>query len=447
MSTQTIKPQLKVFDLSMIVMSLVIGMGIFSTPAEVAGKAGRADVFFWVWMVGAAVSLLGALTFAEIGSRLPHAGGFYKLFSVCYTPVFAFMVNWITVLSNAASTAAVSIMGAAYVAPLLLPNMELQTATLCVSSGTVVMLLIINLLGIKVSALLLNGLMLVKLGLLCLLIACVFACSEPENLPVHSVLSNSESPWKAFLMCFIPVFFTFGGYQQTINFGSDIANPSQTIPRSIFIGMGLVIVLYLLVNYSYIKVLGLEPLAQSKTLAADMIYPWFGKTASVFLSLIMFCAVTAYVNVSVLSNPRVYYAMAEDRVLPKIFARVNSRTQVQEFGLMVFCGFILITLFAITSFEKILQYVMFFDSISLITAAAAIFILRRQARNNAFTQTKGFKIPLYPYLPIAYIAIYALVIASVFLTNTTAFGWGAVLFILGYPLYYGIRKLITLIKA
>ena len=88
---------------------------------------------------------------------------------------------------------------------------------------------------------------------------------------------------------------------------------------------------------------------------------------------------------------------------------------------------------------------MFFDSISLITAAAAIFILRRQARNNAFTQTKGFIIPLYPYLPIAYIAIYALVIASVFLTNTTAFGWGAVLFILGYPLYYGIRKLITLI--
>ena len=119
-----IKPQLRSFDLTIVVVSLVIGMGIFRTPVEVATKAGLPEIFFLAWIIGAVVSLAGALTFAEIGSRHPAAGGFYRIFSVCYTPVFAFMVNWITVISNAVSTAAVAIMGAEYMAPLLFPNLS-----------------------------------------------------------------------------------------------------------------------------------------------------------------------------------------------------------------------------------------------------------------------------------------------------------------------------------
>jgi APA family basic amino acid/polyamine antiporter len=251
------------------------------------------------------------------------------------------------------------------------------------------------------------------------------------------------APWKAFLMCFIPVFFTFGGYQQTINFGGDIMNPSRTLPRAIFIGIATIMTLYLLVNFSYVHVLGMEHLSQTKTLAADMIGLWFGKTASVFLSLVMFFAVMAYVNVSILSNPRVYYAMAEDRVLPMIFGKVNPKTQVQEFGVVIFCAFILLTLFMMQSFDKILQYVMFFDSISLMSAAAAIFVLRKREKTKSVKDPEGYRIPLYPYLPMIYISVYGLVILGVFLANKSAFGWGAILFILGYPLFFIIRKLIA----
>ncbi len=97
-----IKPQLRTFDLTMIVAGLVIGMGIFRVPSEVAQKAGVPLVFFFAWITGAVISFIGALTFAEIGSRYPVAGGFYKIFSHCYHPCFAFMVNWIIVISNAA---------------------------------------------------------------------------------------------------------------------------------------------------------------------------------------------------------------------------------------------------------------------------------------------------------------------------------------------------------
>src|SRR4051794_30998814 len=117
----TIKPQLRVFDLTMIVAGLVIGMGIFRVPSEVARNAGIPLIFFGAWVTGAIVSFIGAITFAEIGSRFPVAGGFYKIFSYCYHPCFAFMVNWIVILSNVGATAAVAIVGAEYVAPILLP--------------------------------------------------------------------------------------------------------------------------------------------------------------------------------------------------------------------------------------------------------------------------------------------------------------------------------------
>lgn len=444
-TSQTIKPKLGVFDLSIIVISLVIGMGIFRTPSEVASKAGTPEIFFLAWTIGAIVSLFGALTFAEIGSRIPTAGGFYKLFSICYNPVFAFMVNWITVISNAASTAAVAIMGSAYIAPILFPTMADTQSTILVTMGTVTLLLIINLLGIRISSMVLNGLMLIKIALILLLISCVFVATGVDSHAVSTTpLPVEENPIKAFIMCFIPVFFTYGGYQHTINFGSDIANPSRTLPKSIFIGITVILVLYLSVNYSYFSVLGFEHLATTKTLASDMIGVLFGKTASIFLSLVMFFAVMAYVNVSILSNPRVYYAMAQDNVLPAIFMRVNGKTQVQEIGVLVFCGFIFITLFFMQSFQKILEYVMFFDSISLIAAAGAIFILRRRAKKNKMDESGIFKLRLYPWLPGVYILVYTLVNISVFVSNKEAFGWGAILFLSGFPLFFAIRKLINL---
>lgn len=120
----SIKPKLGLFDLTIITVSLVIGMGIFRTPVEVANKAATPAIFFAAWIIGAVVSLFGALTFAEIGSRYHVTGGFYRIFSHCYHPAFAFMVNWMTVISNAASTAIVAIIGAEYINPLIIPNVD-----------------------------------------------------------------------------------------------------------------------------------------------------------------------------------------------------------------------------------------------------------------------------------------------------------------------------------
>ncbi len=436
---QIIKPQLKTFDLTMIVVGLVIGMGIFRVPTEVAQKAGVPIVFFAAWIIGAIVSFIGALTFAEIGSRYPVAGGFYKIFSHCYHPAFAFMVNWIIVMSNAAATAGVAIMGAEYIAPILLPDVAHATAMPIITVSSIAILYAINMIGIKVSAKLLNGLMLIKLSMLVLLIAAVFFVRGEHSEEIGLVQNNSSTDmWKALALCFIPVFFTYGGYQQTMNFGNDVSNARRTMPSTIFYGMTIVLIIYLAVNYSYYKVLGLGTLQHTTTLASDITGLMFGTIAYKLVSVIMFFSVMAFVNVSVMSNPRIYFAMAEDKILPSIFKRLNGKTQVQEFSLTLFCIFILLTLFFMSSFQKILEYVMFFDSISLITAAAAIFILRNRAKKSG-EPIDIYKMKGYPFLPAFYILIYMAVNISVLYANPTAATWGFILFISGLPLYYLIK--------
>lgn len=427
----------------MIVVSLVIGMGIFRTPVEVANKAVIPEIFFVAWIGGAVISLFGALTFAEIGSRYPVAGGFYRIFSHCYHPAFAFMVNWMTVISNAASTASVAIIGAEYIQPILLPQMEPSTAIRIITLSAMVILYGINMAGIKMSARMLNVLMIIKISLILLLIAAIFVAPEPTAVVSTRPTSLSNTDWfKAFWLCFVPVFFTYGGYQQTMNFGSDVPNATRTMPRAILYGIAIILSLYLLVNFSYFRVLGFEGLKNSTTLAADVARVLLGDSAFKIVAVIMFLSVMAYVNASIMSNPRVYYAMAEDKVLPPIFKKVNSRTQVQEFAVTVFVVFIVLTLFFSSSFTQVLSYVMFFDSISLITASAAIFVLRHRAKKEG--NPEGiYTMRGYPWMPALFIIIYTMVNISVLISNPQASLIGFILFISGFPLYLMLRKIIN----
>jgi len=440
---EKIKPQLRVFDLTMIVAGLVIGMGIFQVPSVVAQRAQMPSLFFLAWILGAVVSFMGALTFAEIGSRYPVAGGFYKIFSHCYHPAFAFMVNWIVVISNAGATAAVAMMGAEYIAPVLFPGVAHDKAIMGIALTATVVLYAVNMTGIKVSARLLNGLMIIKLSMLLLLIVAIFAVKGTPAPQAAAAPMTGPDMFRAFALCFIPVFFSYGGYQQTMNFGSDIPDASRNMPRAIFYGISIVLAVYLLVNYSYYKTLGMQGLASSTTIAADITGLMLGSFAHKLVSVIMFFCVMAYVNVSIMVNPRIYFAMAEDKVLPPIFKRLNSKTQVQEFALTLFCTFIVLTVFFISSFQKVLDQVMFFDSISLVAAAAAIFVLRSKARKEG-TKKGVFKMRGYPVVPVIFIIVYCSIIASVFYANRLAAISGFVLFVSGWPLYYVIRHVIAL---
>ena len=251
----SIKPRLSRFDLTMIVISLVIGMGIFKTPGDVAMKAGNVWLFFGAWIFGGIVSLCGALTFAEIGARYPNAGGFYKTLSYCYHPALAFMAEWVLALANIASIAAVAIIGSEYINPILMPpNLQNDTGVRIITISSVLLLYVVNYLGIKMSARVQNLLTIFKVTMIILLCTAVFRHDVPA--PIATLIPQQGNIIKTFGLCLIPVFFTYTGYALTINFGADILHPKTNIPKAIFWGIGTVIALYMAINFSYYKVLG-----------------------------------------------------------------------------------------------------------------------------------------------------------------------------------------------
>ena len=434
-----IRPQIGVFDLGMIVISLVIGIGIFRTPAIVAKQAGTPKLFFSAWIAGGIVSMVGAFVFAEIGSRHHFPGGFYKLISTAFHPLYSFMINWVIVLTYGAGMAGVALIGSEYINPLLPESLHSPIAIQGTAVVTLLFFYTINMLGIKSGSRTQNLLSTLKILMMLVLCTGIFY-SQTSTTPTHLLLPQSSGNWlTAFGASLIAVFYTFGGYQQTLNFGADIKDPVRNTPRGIFLGMFLVLGLYLALNYTYFNVLGFSGLQNSNLIAADTARALFGPWGEIFFSVAIFLSVLGFINATMLSLPRVYYALADDHILPQIFKKVNSKTQVQEFALTFLIVTTLASLLMLDTFEQIVNYVMSVDSIALASAAATIFVFRKKAGIN--DEHKGFKMFGYPLLPAFFVLFLLVVAVNVIVTDPSSamVGWG--LFLGGAPLYFILQRL------
>lgn len=420
--------KLNLFDFTMIVVSLVIGMGIFRTPANVAKASPDTFLFFAAWIAGGLVALCGALTYAEIGSRLPVTGGYYKVFSYAYHPSIAFAINCVILVSNAASLAAVALVGGEYITGIFIPLSKdiewmkvaanisyIQTIHIIIAIIAIFIFYGVNLAGLKMSAKTQNVLTVIKIILILLLIAPLFFA---DNSAINQITPSTINPTfkeyiKAFGIGLVAVSFTYGGYQQTINFGAEVDNAPKNVPRGIFFGIAIIVILYLTINYAYIKVIGFDTLHQpeTKNIAAIMASKIFGVNAERVLSAFLFLSVLAYVNVLLMSNPRVMYAMSEDKILPDVFKKRNAKTDVLTVSLSVFAAICIIIIFWAKEFDRILSFTIFLDCFGMILSAATIFILRKKTKH--LDDTGIYKMKLFPLLPLVFIAAYVFVAISI----------------------------------
>src|SRR6185436_2553146 len=315
-----------------------------------------------VWILGGVISICGALTFAEIGSRFPVAGGFYKIFSHCYHPAYAFMLNWSLVIINSASSVGVAIVGSEYINPVLLPpSLQNETGIKLTAIAVILILFMLNYLGIKMGARTQNVLSMIKIVMIPIFCLAIFGNHSQVNQTAVVSSRSAVSIVTAIGISLISVFFTYGGYQNTINFGADVKEPEKNLPKAIFTGITIVIVLYLTINFVYYSVLGFEGVQNSKLLAAELAKSFFGEKGFAITSVAIFISVLGFINTSLMYNPRIYYAMADDKVLPEIFKKINSKTMTQEFSLSFFVALMILSLFLLGTFEKIVNYVMFID--------------------------------------------------------------------------------------
>ena len=406
---------LSLFDLTMIVIGLVIGMGIFRTASDSAQASLTPAVFFAAWLAGGVIALCGALTYAEIGSRFPVTGGYYKIFAVAYHPSVAFAVNCIILVSNAASLAAVALIGSEYLSEVAFRSPPSDFAKSLIAMAAILLFYLINLMGLRMSSRTQNVLMSVKIGMILLLILALFFPQHHHTPSAQAVVQASTHGFFDYVASFgaalVAVCFTYGGYQQTINFGDDISDPQRTMPRGIFIGILVIIALYLSVSYSYYKVIGFEELKSSRGIAAIVAERIFGEPGRYAFSLLLFLAVLAYVNVILLSNPRVMYAMSLDGILPKAFSRRDGKRQVLTTSLTAYALLSMGILFLLDTFDKILSFTIFLDCIGMAFSAATLFILRRRMKDRETGST--YRMRLYPLMPVLFIAAYMFVAFSI----------------------------------
>lgn len=420
--------KLNLFDFTMIVVSLVIGMGIFRTPLNVAKASPDTFLFFAAWIAGGLVALCGALTYAEIGSRLPVTGGYYKVFSYAYHPSIAFAINCVILVSNAASLAAVALVGGEYITGIFIPLSKdaewiklaanvnyIQTVQIIIAITAIIIFYGVNLMGLKMSAKTQNVLTVIKITLILLLITPIFFASpEAVSATAPSAISPTFMEYlKAFGIGLVAVSFTYGGYQQTINFGAEVDKPTKNIPRGIFFGIFIIVALYLTINYAYVKVIGYETLhnPDTKNIAAIMASKIFGVNAERILSGFLFLSVLAYVNVLLMSNPRVMYAMSDDKILPPVFKKRNEKTDVLTISLSVFAALCILIVFWAKEFDTILSFTIFLDCFGMVLSAATIFILRKKTKH--LDDTGIYKMKLFPLMPLIFIIAYVFVGISI----------------------------------
>jgi len=406
--------KLNLFSLTMIVIGLVIGMGIFRTSKDAAQAALTPTLFFAAWIVGGLVAFCGALTYAEIGSRYPVTGGYYKIFSYAYHPSIAFAINCIILISNAASLSGVALIGSEYITPLIFGSGASDFIKALIAMSAIIIFYGVNLMGLRMSSQTQNVLMIIKIGMLMVLIASLFFPSLYNNTPIQPVDLNTVDTGAILLSFGVALkatSFTYGGYQQTINFGNEIENPKKNIPRGIFIGIFVIVTLYLLASYAYYRVIGFDELKfpdpDSPGIAAIIAEKMFGQTGKIAASGLLFVAVLAYVNVLLLSNPRVMFAMSEDGILPASFKKKDEKKDVLTVSLTVFAAVCVIVLFFADTFDKILSFTIFLDSIGMATSAATIFVLRKRTKHLDGTGIYSMK--FYPVLPIIFILTYLFV--------------------------------------
>jgi len=430
-----VEPRLSAFDGAMVVLSLVIGIGIFRTPALVARATEGPWRFLIAWVIGGAVSMAGALVFAEIGSRAPRAGGFYAIVAECWHPLAGFLVNWAQVLMQGVGAATVAVIGSEYLLRTAGARPEAGHPSL-LAAALLAGLTLLNAAGVRAGARTQNALSLAKVALIALLTLAGFILVEPQAAASVPAPGLAEAP--GLLAALVAVFYTYGGYQNTMNLAGDVTAPRRNVPLAVCGGMAIVTALYLALNAAYVRALGSAGVAASPLVAADLARAALGPAGERLVSLAIFLSAAGFVNATILHMPRGYLAMARDGLLPPILGRLDPRTQAQRAGLLFFAATALLPLLFLESFERLVAYVIFTDTLSLALLASCLFVLRRRQAGSA---TEIFTMPGYPWLPVIFLVV-VLGVAADLLWRETAVALGGILVVVaGVPLYALMRRL------
>jgi len=422
-------------DLTLLVIGLVIGSGIFLVPGAVLTQVhGNIVMALLAWVIGGALSLLGALTYGELTAANPEAGGLYVFIRDAFGSFPAFLFGWtlfFAISAGATATLAVGFSNNLAQVIAISPATARVIAVLVLAAVTVV-----NVRGTRGSADLGNWTSVIKVGVLLALSAIfLFLGRNFTVVNPHASATNAEL-WRGFGLAMIGVLWAYEGWQYATFCASETIDPQRNFPRAFFIGVVALIVVYVLANVAYLAALGPTAMAESRSAAAAALGVVVGPNAARLIALAIAISILGALNGTILTGSRVYYAMARDGVFFRKLAEVHPRFETPAFAIVA--GSLWSAVLAVNgTFQQLFTYTIFTGWLFYGLAAATIFIYRRKWPNGP----RPYSVPLYPWTPLLFVVASAALVLNTVIAQprTAAIGLGIVL--LGAPAYWTWRRL------
>lgn len=415
----------------MIVVGGIIGGGIFLNPGIAAQRTESGLALLLVWVGAGLLTLIGALCYAELGARRPHAGGSYVYLREAFGSLAGFLFGWTMLLViYSGSSAAVATIFASYASSVFgLPTTTIKP----LAAGALVFVAGINLFGLRLGAQVQNLFTLLKLLAVAVLVVCGLFLAGAGGSGVLAVDASRANV--GFMGAALPVLFAYSGFTYLNNLAGEVRDPQRTLPRALLVGMLLVIVVYALVNVAYLAVLGHDGLAASSTPAADVMNRVFGPIGAKLIAIGIAISTLGFCNITLVAGARVLQVMGDDGLFFRSVAKLHPKHRTPNVALLLLSGWAV--LLALTyNYGQLLDYATFGDWLACAMGVITIFWYRK----NDTTQT-SFRVPGYPVLPLIFAGVIAWVVVETLLAKPIQACIVLLIMILGVPVYYTWRRM------
>jgi basic amino acid/polyamine antiporter, APA family len=422
--------QLGLFDAIMIVMGGIVGAGIFANPSEVAHRVHTPFLILGVWVLGGFIAMCGAFIWAELATRLPGTGGQYLYLREAYHPSVAFVYGWgLLLVTQTGGMAAVAIIFSSYFRALtgvVWNDSVIAAVVLLILTG-------INCLGPRAGSNVQSALMLLKIGALAALVMLGFALGG-GSLKSGPLLGQPVSLGllKDIGSAMVPIAFAYGGWQTATFVAGEMRDPRRDLSRGLLLGVAAVVGLYLAVNLACLRVLGPAGLDATTIPASDVMRIALGERGAQWIAAGIAISTLGFLSQSMLTTPRVYYAMARDGLFFKGVGKLSRHSRAPVVAI-VLQGIAAIVIACSGTYGEILNFTVTVDFIFFGMTAASLFILRRR---QVGADTAIYRVPGHPFTTILFVLSCAGIVGSAIIASpgNSAIALGIMLAAL--PAYY-----------
>jgi len=424
---------LGLFGTTMAVMGGIIGAGIFINPYLVAQRVHTSALILGAWIAGGLIALLGGFIYADLASRLPMVGGQYAYLRDAVHPGVAFLYGWVLLLViQTGGMAAVAVTFARY----FLELTHWSVSDSFIAAAALALLTAINCFGVRAGSRVQSVLTLTAIGAIAVLELCSFFRGGPSQISFHPLLDRPPS-WNlalAFGSAMTPVLFAYGGWQTSSFLAGEVRDPRKTLPRGLVLGVLGVIAVYASVNFVYVRALGPAGLALTTTPASAVIRAALGPRGGALIAAGIAISAFGFLGQSILTAPRVYFAMAEDGVFFRGVAWVHPRTRVPIIAIALQGVWATVIALAGT-YAQVVNYVIAMDAIFWgLTAVCLLLLRRRDAAASAVPV--DYRVPGHPWTTLLFIAVMWSVVIITFVHDPKRSFIGLAFALAGLPVYF-----------